>query len=177
MSLETLLKERDGSVAIITLNRPEKMNALNSQLLGELAELLDQYENDSSVKVLVITGNGKAFCAGGDVNRDDKGDPLRTFLKFARLTRDTFYRIENFQKPVIAAINGYAFGGGLELALCCDMRIASEKAKMGLTETKLELSPEPVAQRLPRLIGLAMAKQLILPQALLAEQRLIGSAG
>lgn len=162
MSLETLLKERDGSVAIIKLNRPEKMNALNSQLLGELAELLDQYENDSSVKVLVITGNGKAFCAGGDVNRDDKGDPLRTFLKFARLTRDTFYRIENFQKPVIAAINGYAFGGGLELALCCDMRIASEKAKMGLTETKLGVVPGAGGtQRLPRLIGLAMAKQLI----------------
>lgn len=162
MTLETLLTEKDGSVAIITFNRLEKMNALNSRILGELVELLEQYENDASVTALVITGSGKAFCAGGDVNRDDNGDALGTFLRFARLTRDTFHKVESFKKPVIAAINGFAFGGGLELALCCDMRVASEKAKMGLTETKLGAVPGAGGtQRLPRLIGPALAKQLI----------------
>jgi len=162
VNLETVLHEKNGSVAVITLNRLEKMNALNSQLLGELSELLGKYENDGSVSALVITGSGKAFCAGGDVSRDDHGDPLQTFLKFARLTRDTFHKIEIFKKPVIAAMNGFAFGGGLELALCCDMRVASEKAKMGLTETKLGVVPGAGGtQRLPRLIGPALAKQLI----------------
>ncbi len=163
MTLETLLYETNGSIGIITLNRTQKMNALSSQLLGELSELLDMYESDRSVSALVLAGSGKAFCAGGDISGSDSGDdPLTTFLKFSRLTRETFHKIEGYKKPVIAAINGFAFGGGLELALCCDLRVASEKAKMGLTETKLGVVPGAGGtQRLPRLVGPAIAKQLI----------------
>ena len=171
MALETLLTEKRGSVAIITLNRLEKMNALNAELLHELSGLLDQYEKDNDVTVLVITGSGKAFCAGGDVNRDDGGDPVQTFLNFARLTRDTFYKVERFKKPTIAAINGFAFGGGLELSLCCDIRIASEKAKMGLTETKLGVVPGAGGtQRLPRVIGPALAKQLVFTAGIISGE-------
>jgi len=163
VSFETLLTEKIGSSAIITLNRPQKMNSLSSQLLAELAGLLDMYENDKSVSAVVITGGGKAFCAGGDISRDDSDDdPLNAFIKFSGLTRETFHKVETFKKPVIAAINGFAFGGGLELALCCDLRVASEKSKMGLTETKLGVVPGAGGtQRLPRLIGTALAKQLI----------------
>lgn len=163
MAMETLLYEKSGSTGIITLNRIQKMNALSSQLLGELSELLNQCENDQSLRVLILTGSGKAFCAGGDISGSGASeDPLIKFLKFSRLTRETFYKIEKFKKPVIAAINGYAFGGGLELALCCDLRVASEKAKMGLTETKLGVVPGAGGtQRLPRLVGPAIAKQLI----------------
>jgi enoyl-CoA hydratase len=161
--LNTLLEEKKGSVGIITLNRPQKMNALNSQLLGELSELLDMYESDGSIKALVLTGSGKAFCAGGDISVNDANDDaLAAFVKFSRLTRETFHKIEIFKKPVIAAINGFAFGGGLEFALCCDLRVASEKAKMGLTETKLGVVPGAGGtQRLPRLIGTGLAKQLV----------------
>jgi len=163
VSFETLLTEKIGSTAVITLNRPQKMNSLSSQLLAELTELLDMYENDKSVNALVITGGGKAFCAGGDISADPSDDdPLNTFIKFSGLTRETFHKVETFKKPVIAAINGFAFGGGLELALCCDLRVASEKSKMGLTETKLGVVPGAGGtQRLPRLIGSALAKQLV----------------
>jgi enoyl-CoA hydratase len=171
VDFENVLLRKDGPVAIITLNRVEKMNALNAELLTNLGELLSQLENDEEIRALVITGNGKAFCAGGDVSRDDEGDPLQAFLKFAQLTRDTFHKIERFKKPVIAAINGFAFGGGLELALCCDLRVASEKAKMGLTETKLGVVPGAGGtQRLPRLIGPAMAKQLIFTAGIISGE-------
>ncbi len=163
MAMETLLYEKSGSIGIITLNRTPKMNALNSQLLGELSELIELCENDNNVRVLILTGSGKAFCAGGDISGSGSSeDPLTTFLKFSRLTRKTFHKIEKCKKPIIAAINGYAFGGGLELALCCDLRVASEKTKMGLTETKLGVVPGAGGtQRLPRLVGPAIAKQLI----------------
>ena len=162
MAWENLLYEQKGSVGVIILNRVEKMNALNAQLLSELSELLENCANDDSIRALIITGSGKAFCAGGDISRDDAGDPLGTFIKFSCLTRDTLHQVETCKKPVIAAINGYAFGGGIELALCCDLRVASEKAKMGMTEVKLGVVPGAGGtQRLPRLIGMAMAKQLM----------------
>jgi len=164
VSFETLLSEKNGSIGIITLNRPQQMNALNVQLLAELSELLDQYESDGNVSALVLTGSGKAFCAGGDVksNTETGDDYLATFLKFSRLTRETLHKIEVFKKPVIAAIGGAAMGGGLELALCCDLRVASDKAKLGLTETKLGVVPGAGGtQRLPRLVGTALAKQLV----------------
>ncbi len=165
MTLEALLTEKSGSIGIITLNRPQQMNALNRQLLHELSELLEKYESDGSVTALVLTGSGpKAFCAGADIKRDtaSERDHLANFLDFSRLTRQTFHKIEVFKKPIIAAINGHALGGGLEMCLCCDLRVASEKAKLGLTETKLGAIPGAGGtQRLPRLIGLALAKQLI----------------
>lgn len=164
MALELLLHEEKDSVAVITINRPDQLNALNRQIMEELRGLLDRYENDNSVSVLVITGIGKSFSAGADVKRsgDTESDPMTEFLSFARYTRETFHKVETYKKPIIAAINGYAMGGGLELALCCDIRVAAEEAKIGLTETKLGLVPGAGGtQRLPRLIGPAMAKQLI----------------
>ncbi len=165
MNLETLLNEKKGSVGIITLNRPQQMNALNWQLLQELCGLLNEYESDENIRALVLTGNGpKAFCAGADVKRNTatEVDHLTSFLDFSRLTHETFHKIEVFKKPVIAAINGVALGGGLEMALCCDLRVASEEAKLGLTEAKLGAIPGAGGtQRLPRLIGPGLAKQLI----------------
>lgn len=164
MVFEVLLHEEKDSVAIITINRPDQLNALNGQILEELNQLLDRYENDASISVLVLTGNGRAFSAGADVKSDSVSgaDPMTEFLSFARFTRETFHKVETYKKPIIAAINGYAMGGGLELALCCDLRVAAEEAKIGLTETKLGLVPGAGGtQRLPRLIGPAMAKQLI----------------
>ena len=164
MASELLLHEEKDSVAIITINRPEQLNALNRQILEELRELLDRYESNSSISVLVLTGIGKAFSAGADVKRSggEVSDPMTEFLSFARFTRETFHKVETYKKPIIAAINGYAMGGGLELALCCDLRVAAQEAKIGLTETKLGLVPGAGGtQRLPRLVGPTMAKQLI----------------
>lgn len=164
MATEALLHEENESVAIITFNRPNQLNAINRQILQELSELLDRYESDGNISALVLTGNGKAFSAGADVksNTATGEDHMTEFLSFARLTRETFHKIEGYKKPIIAAINGAALGGGLELALCCDLRVVSEKAKLGLTETKLGVVPGAGGtQRLPRLVGPAMAKQLI----------------
>jgi len=162
VDLETILFEMRGAVGVITLNRPEQMNSLNGQLLQELGELLDKCESDTSIGALVITGGTKIFCAGADVKYVTSLESINDFLAFSRQTRETFHKIEMLGKPVIAAISGAALGGGLEMALCCDLRIASEKAKLGLPEAKLGAIPGAGGtQRLPRLIGPAMAKQLI----------------
>ncbi len=162
MDLETLLFETKGAVGVITLNRTEQMNSLDGQLLRELGELLDKCESDGSIGALVLSGGKKLFCAGADVKYVTSLETINDFLAFSRLTRETFHKIEVLSKPVIAAIGGAALGGGLEMALCCDLRVASEKAKLGLPEAKLGAMPGAGGtQRLPRLIGPALAKQLI----------------
>ena len=162
MSYETLLFEIKGAVGIITLNRPEQMNGLDGTLLWELSEVLAKCDSDLGVGALVITGGKKFFCAGADVKYVNSFTSPADFPAFSRLTRETFHKVESFSKPVIAAIGGYALGGGLELALCCDLRVVSENSKLGLTETRLGAIPGAGGtQRLPRLIGSAMAKQLI----------------
>lgn len=162
MDFETLLFEKNGAVGIITLNRPVQMNALDGQLLRELSEVLTRCNYDLNIAAIVLTGGTKFFCTGADVKYVNSFTSVNDFPAFSRLTRETFHKIEVCSKPVIAAISGSTFGGGLEMALCCDLRVAAENAKLGLTETKLGAIPGAGGtQRLPRLIGPALAKQLI----------------
>ena len=160
---KTLIYEKKENIGFLTINRPEKMNAISNELTSELRQFLDKVEKDEELRVLIITGAGdKAFVAGADikelVNRD-----ARLGRKVTQERQETFSRLENLQVPVIAAVNGYALGGGLELALACNIRICSEKAQFGAPEVKLGIIPgDGGTQRLPRLIGLGRAMEMIL---------------
>ena len=157
----TLYEKRDG-MATITINRPEAMNALNAETIPEILSRLDDAEKDDNIKVVVITGAGeKAFCAGLDLKpmRDIK---VIKAVEMSRLGQKLTLAIEELGKPVIAAINGYALGGGLELSMACDIRIVSEKARVGQPEVNVGLIPGwGGTQRLPRLVGKGIAKELI----------------
>lgn len=153
MNHEILLLEKSEDIVTITINRPEAMNALNSQFYREMNEVLDSLDIDMDVKVVVITGAGKAFVAGADIAEMHNMSQKEGY-EFSKIGQNTFSRLENFKVPVIAAINGFALGGGLELAMGCDFRIASAKAKFGQPEVNLGLIPGYGAtQRLSRLIG------------------------
>jgi len=156
-----LVEEKDG-IAVLTLNRPEVMNSFNFALLNSLKEQVDALKFNTNVRVVIITGAGrKAFCAGADLKERTTFDELQV-KEFIFTIRNLFTSIENLNKPVIAAINGVALGGGTELALACDIRIAAMNASMGLTETRLAIIPGAGGtQRLPRLIGRGKAKELI----------------
>ncbi|MBA4601177.1 enoyl-CoA hydratase-related protein [Thermoactinomyces mirandus] len=160
--MEPVLTEWKGNVAIVTINRPEVYNALNKAALEALSALVGELGNQPRVRALVITGAGeKAFCAGADL-KERRAMSQQEVRRYLRLIRDTFTRIEQMPKPVIAAVNGVALGGGTELALACDLRVAEETATLGLTETSLGIIPGAGGtQRLPRLIGKAKAKELI----------------
>jgi enoyl-CoA hydratase/carnithine racemase len=149
-------------IAMITLNRPEAANALSIQMLDELNEALNQADQHADVFCTIITGAGeKAFCAGADL-KERRAMTEREAIQTVRYIGETMNRVEAMQMPVIAAINGVAFGGGLELALASDLRIAADQVKLGLTETRLAIIPGAGGtQRLPRLIGLGQAKKLI----------------
>ncbi|OLS29106.1 MAG: 3-hydroxypropionyl-coenzyme A dehydratase [Candidatus Heimdallarchaeota archaeon LC_2] len=157
----TFLSDTEN-IAKISLNRPEIMNALSLEMLEEINKALDKAENDNDIRAVVLTGNGKAFCAGVDlkaINALNEEDRKR----LTTLGQSTFKRIEDFPKVVIAAINGYAFGGGLEISMACDMRVASEEAKFGTSEVKLGLIPAwGGLQRLPYLIGMSRAREMVL---------------
>lgn len=157
-----VLKEKRDYTLLLTLNRPEVMNALNLPMLLELQQVLREVWFSREVRVIIITGAGeKAFCAGADL-KEREGMSEIEVKNYIKTIRDTFTMLEDIPKPVICAINGYAFGGGLEMALACDIRIASENAKMGLTETSLAIIPGAGGtQRLPRIVGKAKAKELI----------------
>ncbi|PKU53812.1 enoyl-CoA hydratase [Lysinibacillus fusiformis] len=152
----------EGSIGLITLTRPEAANAMSVQLLRELSNMLDQINGDPAVRVVLLTGAGeKAFCAGADL-KERKGMADRQVKQIVQLIGATVAKVETLAQPVIAVLNGVAFGGGLELALACDLRIAATHAKLGLTETSLGIIPGAGGtQRLPRLIGLGKAKELI----------------
>ena len=152
---------QDG-VAVLTFMRAEAANALSVQMLHEINEALEAIHDDRSIRVVIVTGDGeKAFCAGADL-KERKGMNEGETRKTIALIGKTMNHFEALAQPVIAAINGVAFGGGLELALACDIRIASNTAKMGLTETALGIIPGAGGtQRLPRLIGIGKAKELI----------------
>jgi len=154
--------EMDSGVVVLKLNRPEVMNAFNFSLLNALKNEIERLRFDNDVRVVVITGEGeRAFCAGADLKERSTMDPVEV-KKFILTIRNLFTSIEQLNKPVIAAVNGIALGGGTELALACDIRIASENASMGLTETRLGIIPGAGGtQRLPRLIGPGKAKELI----------------
>ena len=160
---ETLKVEREQSVLWIILNRAHRLNAFNDVLLEELADVLDTIEKDPSVKCLVITGDGdRAFSAGADVTMFQKATPVKA-EEFSRAGQKVFGKIEEMSKPVIAAINGFALGGGLELALACDFRVAAEHAELGSPEIGLGLIPGwGGTQRLVRIVGLSKAKEMVL---------------
>jgi methylglutaconyl-CoA hydratase len=160
--MPSVLLDKKDELAIVTINRPEVHNALNRSVLSELAQVVDELANDRQTRVVIITGAGeKAFSAGADLKerRTMSEEEVRRFIK---LIRDTFTKIEQMPKPVIAAINGVALGGGTELALACDLRIVAEHAILGLTEVSLGIIPGAGGtQRLPRLVGKAKAKEWI----------------
>lgn len=159
--METLKVEYNDRIAIIKLNRPP-MNPLNSELFNELNNALDYISDKGDIKSLIITGEGdKAFAAGADVSEMINLSPYEMYL-FCLNSRNVLFKLENLEIPTIAAINGYALGGGLELALCCDFRFASENAKFGLPEINLGIIPGGGGtQRLARLVGISKAKELI----------------
>jgi enoyl-CoA hydratase len=162
MTYETLLVERRHQVAYVTLNRPTALNALNATLRRELKQFFADIQADSQVRLVVVTGAGRAFCAGADIKEwreptsvvEDRQD---------RPGLDFWDTMRHYEHPIIAAINGYALGGGCELAMCCDIRMASDLAELGMTEVTLGIIPgSGGTQRLPRLIGRGKALELIL---------------
>jgi len=162
VTYQTLLYEKKDGIGIVTLNRPEKYNALNSSVYKELYDVFTAIEDDSDVRVVILTGSGdKAFAAGSDVAEMQNMNTL-DIQKFMAVIRKASDQIYNLTKPTIAAIHGYALGGGCELSMCCDLRLCSEKAKFGQPEINLGLIPGASGtQRLPRLIGAAKAKEMI----------------
>ena len=152
-----------GPITVLTLNRPERMNALNLETVVRLGEIVEELRADREVRAVIVTGAGeRAFSSGADL-KEREGMSEEQVRLFIRTIRDTFTAIENLPQPVIAAINGVALGGGTELALACDLRIAAESAVLGLTEVALAIIPGAGGtQRLPRLVGRARAKELIL---------------
>ncbi|NPA15648.1 MAG: hypothetical protein GXO44_03750 [Deferribacteres bacterium] len=163
MSYETLLVEKKDNIAIVTINRPKVLNALNATVIEELGKAFTELKNDPEVGAVILTGAGeKAFVAGADISGLVELNPLEG-KEFAEKGQAVFNLIENLGKPVIAAINGFALGGGCELAMACTIRIASEKAKLGQPEVNLGIIPGyGGTQRLPRLVGKGRAMELIL---------------
>lgn len=163
MTYENLLFEVRDGVAFVTLNRPKVLNALNAALLGELEHAFEKLRDDASIHVAILTGSGeKAFAAGADINELAQADGARGKVLSQRGQR-IFSLVETCGKPVIACVNGFALGGGCELAMACTLRIASENAKFGQPEVKLGLlAGYGGTQRLPRLIGRGRAMQLLL---------------
>ena len=163
MSFENLLFDRDGAVALLTINRPQVLNALNSATIDELRRAVLDVKHDEAIRVLVITGAGdKSFVAGADINELAVQTPVQG-QEHARQGQHVFDVIENLGKPVIAAINGYALGGGCELAMACTLRFAASTARLGQPEINLGLIPGYAgSQRLARLVGKGVALDLLL---------------
>lgn len=160
MSYEHIIVEREDAIATVMLNRPKVLNALNGPLMAELAEAMEALDEDPAVRCIVLTGNEKAFAAGADIQEFQNKDPIDLHLNNPFLT---WTRVSRINKPVIAAVSGFALGGGCELALMCDMVIASETARFGLPETNLGLIPGAGGtQRLPRVVGKYLAMEMVL---------------
>ena len=171
MDYNNLLVESCDGLSIVTFNRPKVLNALNRETLEEFREITKGLAADDDIKVIIITGAGeKAFIAGADIAEMKDMKPLEA-LEFMRLGHEAISGLEELQKPVIAAVNGFALGGGAELALACDFSFASENAKFGFPEVGLGIFPGfGGTQRLPRLIGKARAKELILSGKMISAQ-------
>lgn len=162
MDYEILKLIVDGNIAIVTLNRPQALNALNTRFFREMDAMIEQVSGMPEIKAMIITGEGKAFAAGADIAEMVDMTPEQG-IAFSKTGQNTFRSLEEMEIPVIAAINGFALGGGLELAMGCDFRIASSKAKFGQPEVSLGLIPGYAGtQRLPRLTGLGDALFLLM---------------
>lgn len=170
MNIKLNIEDR---IAIVTIHRPESLNALNKQTLQEISGVLSDVEKNSMVRVVVITGSGeKSFVAGADIKEFADYDTQEATKMSRNGQAIVFNKIENLKKPVIAAINGFALGGGLELALACHIRYASENAKLGLPEVTLGLIPGyGGTQRLPKLIGKGIANEMILSAKMISAQK------
>lgn len=160
--MSNVLCKVEGAIAEVTINRPQALNALNSETLQELGQVIGELAGNKTVGVVIITGAGeKSFVAGADITQMKEMTALEA-QEFARLGQKAFSAIETMPQPVIAAVNGFALGGGCELCMSCDIRLASKKAKFGQPEVTLGVTPGFAGtQRLPRLVGRAIAKELI----------------
>ncbi len=168
MSYNNLLLEVNERVAVVTVNRPDKMNALNADTMAELEKVFTELNNDENISVVILTGSGeKAFVAGADISELNKLDVISA-KAFSERGQEIFNLIENMEKPVIAAVNGFALGGGCELALACSLRVASDKALFGQPEVNLGIIPGyGGTQRLTRLINSGRAAEYILTGTLI----------
>src|SRR5919108_3003176 len=171
MSYENLKVEKKNSIAYITIDRPKVLNALNMQTMGELRDVFTQIKDDAETRVAILTGAGeKAFVAGADINELQKNNAVQA-KAYTHRGQAVLELIENLGKPVIACINGFALGGGCELALACTMRLASESAKLGQPEVKLGIiGGYGGTQRLPRLVGKGLAMQMLLTGEMMSAQ-------
>lgn len=170
MSYETILLERKEGIGYLTLNRPKVFNAINEQMIQETRKALEDLDQDMTIRAVIITGAGKAFQSGADIEELSRMSPLE-ILRWNQGVVENFDTLERMRPPVIAAINGFALGGGLELALACTLRVASETARMGLPEVKIGLLPGAGGtQRLPRLIGKGLAAEMILTGEMIDAQ-------
>ncbi|MEA3423685.1 MAG: enoyl-CoA hydratase-related protein [Bacillota bacterium] len=161
MNYEYFVLEKEENVLKVKIDRPNNLNALNSEVLKELDQLLNEIESDEDVYVSVFTGEGKAFIAGADIDEMKEFD-FNEAVKFSEIGQRVFLKLEEMSKPTIAAINGYCLGGGNEFALSCDIRIASEKAKFGQPEVTLGITPGFAGtQRLAKLVGVSAAKEIV----------------
>jgi len=175
MSYNTILSAQEGSVVTVTINRPNKLNALNKETISELHDVFSKLEKDKKVKVIILTGSGeKAFVAGADISEFAQFSEKEGGKLAAKGQKMLFDLVEHLSTPVIAAVNGFALGGGLELAMACHIRVASDNAKMGLPEVSLGVIPGyGGTQRLPQLVGKGRAMELIMTAGMIsAEQAL-----
>ena len=171
MSFENIVFEKKNAIAYVTVNRPKVLNALNLATMEELRAAFHEVRNDASVRVVILTGAGeKAFIAGADIGELARNDAV-TAKEYTHRGQSVLNLIENLGKPVIACINGFALGGGCEIAMACTMRLASENAKLGQPEVKLGIIPGyGGTQRLPRLVGKGIALQLLLTGEMISAQ-------
>src|SRR5271156_3275202 len=171
MTFENILLEKKNAIAYVTVNRPKVLNALNMATMEELRVAFHDIKNDDEIRAAILTGAGeKAFVAGADIGELAKNDAV-SGKKYAHRGQNVLNLIENLGKPVIACINGFALGGGCELAMACTMRLASENAKLGQPEVKLGIIPGyGGTQRLPRLVGKGLAMQMVLAGEMISAQ-------
>ncbi len=172
MSFENLLIDRDDAVAVVTINRPKVLNALNTQTMNELRRAMEELQQDPSIRAIVLTGSGdKSFVAGADINELAVLSPVDG-KEHARRGQAVLDFIEQLGKPVVAAINGFALGGGCELAMACSMRIAADTARLGQPEINLGIIPGYAgSQRLPRLVGKGIALEILLTGDMISASR------
>ncbi len=170
MAYKNIIVEVADKIATLKVNRPEVLNAVNTETILEIESAMKEFNDNKDVRVIIITGEGKSFVSGSDISRLAQMDSLAA-REYSQIGQRVLSFIENMEKPVIAAVNGYALGSGCEIAMACDIRIASEKAKFGQPEVKLGLIPGHAGtQRLARLVGIGKAKELIFTGDLIDAQ-------